>query len=157
MLVLQVGAPVRSAGIVGTLLDGMILSLAVGVVGMILLVTSARRVGSVALSESLATPAAICLQAAALIHVAEAPRHFMEYPPFGVAFVLLAVVQAAMGVAYLRRQGGAGPDATSQLVNAAILGIWAWSRAIGLPIGPDANQSESIGGSDSPRAPSKAP
>jgi hypothetical protein len=79
--------------------------------------------------------AALMSAAAAAIHAAVAAPHFREYVPFGLLFGATALAQAAWAMlmiaapsARLLAAGAAG--------NAAIVGAWALSRTVGLPVGP---------------------
>jgi hypothetical protein len=90
---------------------------------------NARRVARVAVA------AALMSAAAAAIHAAVAAPHFREYAPFGLLFAATAFAQAAWAMlmiaapsARLLAAGAAG--------NAAIVGAWALSRTVGLPVGP---------------------
>lgn len=84
---------------------------------------------------------------AAGIHFAVSPDHFAEWVPYGVAFALLAWFQVVWSAAYLvgpsRRLGMA-----AVAVNAAVIGVWVWSRTIGLPIGPEPGSTEPVGFAD---------
>lgn len=84
---------------------------------------------------------------AASIHFAVIGEHFAEYPPYGLAFVALAWFQVGSAVAYLlapvRRVAMAAIAG-----NVGALAIWAASRIVGLPIGPEPGQVEPIGSLD---------
>ena len=81
---------------------------------------------------------------AASIHFAVIGAHFKEYPPYGVAFVLLAWFQVGWAVAYL--QGPRRRLAIAAIaVNAGALAVWLASRTAGLPIGPDDGHVEPAG------------
>lgn len=81
---------------------------------------------------------------AASIHFAVIGAHFAEYPPFGVAFVALAWFQTGWAVAYLLAPGRQVALAAI-VVNAGALIVWAASRTVGLPIGPEPGQTEPVG------------
>lgn len=84
---------------------------------------------------------------AAAIHFAVSPDHFGEWVPYGVAFACLAWFQLLWAAAHLAR-----PDrrwvSAAVVVNAGAVVVWVWSRAIGLPIGPDPGSTEPIGFAD---------
>ena len=81
---------------------------------------------------------------AAAIHFAVIGDHLAEYPPFGVAFAALAWFQVAWAVAYLvERRRWIGMAAV--VVNAGALAVWATSRVVGLPIGPQLAELEPVG------------
>jgi hypothetical protein len=90
---------------------------------------------------------AFTLLGAALIHAAQAPSHFAEWWTAGASFVALAAVQALLGAA-----AAAGADRRvwrlAQAVSLAAIGLWALSRTVGLPVGPEAGQPEPVGRAD---------
>jgi hypothetical protein len=81
---------------------------------------------------------------AAAIHFAVISEHFAEYPPYGVAFTLFAWFQVGWAVLYLRRQGRR-LAALAILVNLGGIVVWAVSRVVGLPVGPEPGAIEPIG------------
>jgi hypothetical protein len=90
---------------------------------------------------------AFTLLGAAVIHAAQAPGHLAEWWAAGVAFVVLAVAQALLGAA-----AAAGVDRwvwpLAQAVSLAAIGLWALSRTVGLPVGPEAGLPEPVGRAD---------
>jgi hypothetical protein len=90
---------------------------------------------------------AFTLLGAALIHAAQAPSHLAEWWAAGVAFVVLAAAQALLGAA-----AAAGADRRvwrlAQAVSLAAIGLWALSRTVGLPVGPEAGEPEPVGRAD---------
>jgi len=84
---------------------------------------------------------------AGVIHVAVVPEHLAEEWIFGAFFILAAVFQIAWAVVVVLR-----PSAivltTGALVNGAIIAVWALSRTIGLPIGPEAWVPEPVSSVD---------
>jgi len=99
------------------------------------------------ISEQRALPngavATLCVLsgAAAAIHFAVIGEHFAEYWAFGAFFLVLAWFQAAWAVLIVVR-----PSRSLLLfcaiANGAVLVIWLWSRTLGLPIGPEAGETE---------------
>jgi hypothetical protein len=84
---------------------------------------------------------------AGLIHVEASAIHLGPHPLYGVFFALLAAFQFAWGVwAYGR--GTAGTLHLGIAVSLAVVAIWAVSRAVGVPFGPEAWQPESVGALD---------
>jgi hypothetical protein len=85
--------------------------------------------------------------ASALIHAIVVPAHLAEWAPEGVFFAGTAVAQLAWAVAIYR-------DPTRRVLltgvagNAALVSIWLFSRAIGIPIGPHAGELEAVGALD---------
>ena len=88
--------------------------------------------------------AAACSVGAAGIHFAVVPEHLAEYRPFGLFFVAIAVLQALWAILALRY-----PRRSLLLVGAAInlatLALWAFTRTMGLPIGPEPWTPEKFG------------
>lgn len=81
---------------------------------------------------------------AAAIHFGVIGDHFAEYPPYGVAFAALAWFQVGWAIAYLATP--ARQVATiGALVNAGAVVVWALSRTVGLPIGPEPGELEPAG------------
>ena len=82
--------------------------------------------------------------AAALIHLVVVPEHLNEATVSGVFFVVAAIAQLVSAFAANRR-----PAPASWLLvlglNAALIATWAWSRSVGLPVGPDAGKREAVG------------
>jgi len=91
-----------------------------------------------------ATLAAALSLGAAAIHFATIADHFTEYPPYGIAFAAFAWFQVGWAAAYVAgRQRLVAVAAIA--VNAGGLFVWAVSRSVGLPFGPDAGQLEPVG------------
>jgi hypothetical protein len=84
---------------------------------------------------------------AAAIHFAEISTHFEEYWIFGTFFFAVAWFQAGSAVAFVARPNRR-LAALLVIVNLITIGIWIWSRMTGLPIGPEAGESEAIGAAD---------
>ena len=90
---------------------------------------------------------ALALLATAAIHLAVVPEHAREWPAAAVFFVLLTVAEAALAVVVLT-----GTSRRMLLVGGAVslasALLWAMSRTIGLPIGPEAFSPEAIAAPD---------
>jgi hypothetical protein len=84
---------------------------------------------------------------AAAIHFAVMPEHLAEWWAFGVFFAVLAWFQALWAVGYLVR-----PSTTLTWlaigINLATVVVWAFTRTIGLPFGPEPGMPEAVGASD---------
>lgn len=87
---------------------------------------------------------ALALVVTAAIHVAVIPEHQREWPTAAAFFLGLAIVEVVLaGVVFFgtdRRLLRAGA-----VVSAASAVLWAVSRTVGLPVGPDAFAPEAIG------------
>ena len=88
--------------------------------------------------------AAICSIGAAAIHVLVVPEHASEHLPAGVFFAVLAAFQLAWAVAWLRRPAN-WLAVLGLAVSAVTIGIWVWSRTLGLPIGAKPGAVEPVG------------
>lgn len=75
------------------------------------------------------------------IHVAAVPEHLDEWPAAGGFFVTLAVIEVVLAVGVLRRADRRLLLA-GVLVSAASVVLWALSRTVGLPAGPEAFSPE---------------
>lgn len=84
------------------------------------------------------------LVGAAVIHLAVVPEHLAEWPAAGAFFVLLSLAEVATAAAVLLRPGRASL-VLAAATSAGPLLVWAWSRAWGLPFGPDPSVPEPIG------------
>lgn len=95
---------------------------------------------------------------AALIHIAVMPEHLEEWWGYGVAFLVMALAQAVLGVVLLARAWLPNPDPSGRLWdrygklilragiigNAAIVGLFLLTRSLGIPLGPAAGQVEPV-------------
>jgi hypothetical protein len=84
---------------------------------------------------------------AALVHAAVAPEHFSEWRLFGTFFLVLAAYQALWGVLVIEPVGRRWLDA-AVVVNTATVLLWAWTRLVGLPVGPEPGEREAVGVAD---------
>ena len=112
--------------------------------------------------RSLGRTAAILSAVAAAIHAAEAPQHFTEWWGYGAFFVVAAAAQAVLAILLAiglpsARASASAPTALGRSLtagrivragvagNAAIVGLYVWTRTIGVPlIGPEAGEIESL-------------
>ena len=82
--------------------------------------------------------------AAGVIHLAFTPDHLREWVPLGVGFAAAGVFQILWAGALLRRESRR-VLAFGALGSLFFVGVWLVSRTVGLPVGPQALQVESIG------------
>jgi hypothetical protein len=80
---------------------------------------------------------------AGVIHAAVVPEHLAEEWSFGAFFILVAVFQIAWAIAVVLRPS-AIVATTGAVANGAIVALWALSRTIGIPIGPEAWTPEPV-------------
>lgn len=130
--------PVLPALLVGTIVVGAALDKrgAFGAVGR-----------TVALHTPLGVIAAVLSLAAAGIHFAVISEHLEEYVLFGVLFFALGWFQLVWAQIYLvwpRRTVAVA----AIVINLGAVLVWAMSRTVGLPIGPESWIPEAIGFSD---------
>ncbi len=81
---------------------------------------------------------------AAAVHFAVINEHFAEYPPYGVAFTVFAWFQVGWAFVFVVRPNR-GLASLGILINVGALVVWAYSRLVGLPIGPDPGTIEATG------------
>ncbi len=99
------------------------------------------------LAWRLAWPAAVASELAGLIHLAFAREHLHEFVPFGLFFLVAGffqIVWAAMVFSPRSR----GFFALGLVVNALTVLLWAITRTVGLPIGPEHWSAEMAGPPD---------
>jgi len=99
------------------------------------------------LASALGVDLALLSIGAAVIHFAVIAQHINEWWLSGTFFVLVALFQLAWAVAVLGR-----PSQPLYLigavVNALVVITWIVSRTVGIPVGPEAGEPESIGLAD---------
>src|SRR5215210_5714038 len=83
----------------------------------------------------------------AAIHAAVIDAHFREWAPEGVFFIGLGLVQAGLAVAVLLRPSRLVAWAIID-VGMAAAGLWAVTRTLGLPVGPEPGEVEAVGVAD---------
>jgi hypothetical protein len=81
---------------------------------------------------------------AAIIHLAVVPEHAEECFPAGIFFAVLALFQLAWAVVVLRLPSRAVLIG-GLIANLATIGIWIWSRTLGLPVGVEPGVAEPVG------------
>lgn len=101
----------------------------------------------VPLGRAIAAPLATLSVAAAAIHFAVGPVHVVEYEPYGYAFLALAWFQALWAVGHAVRPNRFA-NLAAIVINAGAAVVWAWSRAVGLPFGPEPGVPEAVGSLD---------
>jgi hypothetical protein len=98
--------------------------------------------------------AAILSFAAGGLHLMAGPAHLEEWWAYGLFFFGAAAAQAAYGLVLFTQgiEGWGGWIAVRRRVyvagvvgNLAIIALWAVSRTVGVPVGPEANEPEGLG------------
>jgi hypothetical protein len=92
-----------------------------------------------------AAAVAALLAGAAGIHLAAAAEHTSEYLLFGLAFYAMAAVQLLAACAFLAGQGSGRLRTATIVMNVSIALLWATTRLVGLPVGPEHWQPEDVG------------
>src|SRR5581483_3382030 len=87
----------------------------------------------------LAWPAAVASELAGLIHLAFAREHLHEFVPFGLFFLVAGFFQIVWAARFF---------ALGLVVNALTVLLWAITRTVGLPIGPEHWSAEMAGPPD---------
>jgi hypothetical protein len=81
---------------------------------------------------------------AAVVHLAVCPEHFGEAALYGVFFAVVAVAQVVWPwLAVVRPQRWV--LAAGLVGNLAIFMLWAVTRTIGIPLGPESGEVEAVG------------
>jgi hypothetical protein len=91
--------------------------------------------------------AAACLLGADAIHTAVIAEHFTEWWAEGAFFLALGVLEGGLAAALLLAPARRTCRA-AVLASVATIAVWAWSRTIGVPIGPEAGYPEAVGRAD---------
>ena len=71
--------------------------------------------------------------------------HWDEYRIFGAAFVAMGLIQVAAALFLLRRRPSRRVLYGVIVANVGIAALWAWTRFVALPMGPDAGSKEAVG------------
>jgi hypothetical protein len=96
------------------------------------------------------TERAVCaaaLVASAAIHFAVVPEHTHEWMVEAVFFVSLGLVELALAVATITLRSRV-LISVGFVASVVTVGLWAVSRTIGLPVGPEHFEPEPIAASD---------
>ena len=113
-------------------------------------VAAAVVVGFVGARSGLSLPLALAAAGAAgaaLVHFAVAPEHFGEWWGFGLFFVLCAEVQLGWAL-LLGRNRSRRMLAVGIVGSLLLVALWAVSRTMGLPFGPEPGVPEAVGSPD---------
>jgi hypothetical protein len=83
----------------------------------------------------------------ALIHLAVVPEHSREWPAAAAFFVVLTAIEVVLAIVVLTRADRSWlvAGATISVLSAV---LWAASRTVGLPIGPEAFRPEAVAAPD---------
>ena len=95
----------------------------------------------------LALGLAVASEFAGLIHLAHAREHLHEYVPFGLFFLASGFFQIVWAVMVFWPRSRAF-FVVGLLANGATVALWALTRTVGLPIGPEHWTAESVGVAD---------
>lgn len=95
----------------------------------------------------LGVAAALFLLGAAAVHFSVVPAHLDEYVPYGVFFIVAALLQAGIAV-WLVLRPSRGLAVAGAIASLVLVAVWLVSRTTGLPISPDPWVPEDVGVSD---------
>lgn len=91
--------------------------------------------------------AAVLSVVAGLIHAALGPSHWAEWWGYGAFFAVAAAAQLLYAPLLI-----AGPRPATLWIgvlgNLALIGLYAWTRVVAVPAGPDAGDVEHVGAVD---------
>ena len=90
---------------------------------------------------------ALMVAAAAGVHVSVMPEHFHESWMYGTFFAVTATAQLAYAAIVVWRPTRS-VIAVGAAANAAVVGLWLFSRLVEVPLGPDAGTPETFGARD---------
>ncbi len=85
---------------------------------------------------------------AGAIHAIAMVDHFTHWWLYGAFFLALTYGQVLWGDALLRKPASDRNLMRGAIANLAIVAVWVYSRAIGVPIGPETGSPEPIGSMD---------
>lgn len=104
--------------------------------------------------RALERAAAILSFVAGAIHLLAGPEHADEWWAYGLFFYGVAAAQVGYGLLLVTHgiEGWGGWDAVRRRVylagawgTVAVIAVWALSRTVGVPVGPEAFEAEGIG------------
>ena len=122
--------------IVDTLTGMLMLSLAIGVVAVILIAVSQRATLYVTMEQALVAPAVICSVGAAVLHLWVAPELFVAWAPGGLVSFLLAAFQAEWAFAFTRPALRPAVLAAGFVLNGFAVIASLWAHGLGPALGP---------------------
>jgi hypothetical protein len=91
--------------------------------------------------------AAACLLGDEVIHTVVIAPHFREWWATGTFFFVLSVLEGGLAAALLVAPSRRLAQAIV-VVSIGTVAVWAWSRTVGVPIGPSAGSTEPVGKPD---------
>jgi hypothetical protein len=99
-------------------------------------------------TEALALVAGLLVFASSVIHAAVVNDHVEYYWPSGAFFLVVACAQAAWAVLAYRAPSNRRILLAGAIGNGALAVLWAISRTVGMPVGPQPWSPEPIGAAD---------
>jgi hypothetical protein len=107
-----------------------------------------RRPATARRTRPMAAVAAWSALAAGLIHFIVVPEHMQESSLYGGFFVAATAAQVGLAV-LLARRSAAWLLVGNIAVQVALVSVWALTRTVGIPLGPEAGMVEAVGVLDS--------
>jgi len=99
-------------------------------------------------ADLLRLTAAILAVGAGAIHLLEAPAHYRQAAVYGRFFLVVAAAQLASGLLVALRRWPRAAYALAAYGNLTVAGVWAATRAVGIPIGPEAGERPPVASAD---------
>ena len=88
------------------------------------------------------------LLAAEAIHISVIEAHWAEWVGFGVFFTLIAILEGAVAVAVALAPARRAACLAGIVISLGTVAVWAVSRTVGVPFGPEPGEPEAIGVAD---------
>jgi hypothetical protein len=100
------------------------------------------------LADLLRLTAAILAVGAGAIHLLEAPAHYRQAAVYGRFFLVVAAAQLASGLLVAARRWPRAAYALAAYGNLTVAGVWAATRTVGIPLGPEAGERPPVASAD---------
>jgi len=92
--------------------------------------------------------AVITLLAAEAIHISVIEAHWAEWVGFGVFFTLIAILEGAVAIAVALAPARRTVCLAGIVISLGTVAVWAVSRTVGVPFGPEPGEPEAVGVAD---------
>jgi hypothetical protein len=99
-------------------------------------------------ADLLRLTAAVLGVGAGAIHLLEAPAHYRQAAVYGRFFLVVAAAQLASGLLLALRRWPRPAYALAAYGYLAVAGVWAATRTVGIPLGPEAGERPPVASAD---------